>query len=198
MRGRPEASFHTWPLGNDCIRPIGRPRDIRFAANSSGGYPHSMDYFTRAWALGDLPDEEFDKIDERYRNYLRSLDQDGSVFRFATSISLNDAYVDRLNYSEGALSLRLLTGDLQRGYWRTLLRYGGGRIVLGRDAIEQALTVRPTEIWYDEFSPATPRMVHRFLLVKPDTTEDRGEVHIEFDEFAFSEIRAVGRSLEEV
>jgi hypothetical protein len=40
-------------------------------------------------------------------------------------------------------------------------------------------------------------MVHRFLLVKPGTTEDRGEVHIAFDEFAFSEAPAAGRMLEE-
>jgi len=157
-----------------------------------------MEYFTRAWALGDLSDEEFEKVEERYRTYLGSLNQGGPVFRFATSVSLNDAYVDGLKHSEGALSLRLLTGDLQRGYWHTLLRYGGGRIVLGGDALEQALTVRPTEILHDEFSAAPPRMVHRFMLAKPDTTEDRGEVHIEFDDFAFSEIRAVGRSLEEV
>ena len=80
-----------------------------------------MEYFTRAWALGDLSDEEFEKVEERYRTYLGSLDQGGPVFRFATSVSLNDAYVDGLKHSEGALSLRLLTGDLQRGYWHTEL-----------------------------------------------------------------------------
>lgn len=157
-----------------------------------------MEYFSRAWALGDLSDEAFEEIAERYQKYVESLDADGPVYRFATTISLNDAYVDRLNHSDGTLSLRLLTGDLQRGYWRTLILYGGGRIVLGRDALERAVNSRPTEIWYDEFSPASPRMVHRFLLVKPGTTEDRGEVHIEFDSFSFSETRAAGRDLEEV
>lgn len=157
-----------------------------------------MDYFTRAWALGDLSDEEFDGVEQRYREYIASLDPNGPVRRFATTVSLNDAYVDRLTYSDGDLSLRLLTGDLQRGYWRTLLRYSGGRIVAGREALESAVAVRPTEIWYDEFAAAPPRMVHRFLLVKPDTTEDRGEVHIEFDGFLFSETPAVGRVLEGV
>jgi len=156
-----------------------------------------MEHFTRAWALGDLSDEEFEKVRARYQRYVRSLDEDGPVWRFTTSISLNDAYVDRLNSSDSALSLRLLTGDFQRGYWHTLIRYGGGRIVLGQDVLDRALTVRPTEIWYDEFSAAPPRMVHRFLLVKPGTTEDRGEVHIEFEEFAFSETPAVGRVLDE-
>jgi len=79
-----------------------------------------MDHFTRAWALGDLSDEEFDGVDERYREYIESLDPNGPVHRFATTISLNDAYVDRLAYSDGNLCLRLLTGDLQRGYWHSV------------------------------------------------------------------------------
>jgi hypothetical protein len=156
-----------------------------------------MEYFTRAWALGDLSDEEADTIDAQYRSYVASLDHEGSVWRFATTVSLNDAYVDRLDCSEGVLSLRLLTGDLQRGYWHTLISYAGGRITVGQEALEQAPRVRPTEIWYDEFSGVPPRMVHRLLLVKPDTAEDRGEVHIEFAEFAFSETRVAGRVLDE-
>lgn len=157
-----------------------------------------MDYFTRAWALGDLSDEEFDNVDERYREYIGSLDPNGPVRRFATTISLNDAFVDRFTYSDGNLLLHLLTGDLQRGYWHTLLRYSGSRVVAGLEALESAVAVRPTEIWYDEFAAAQPGMVHRFLLVKPDTTEDRGEVHIEFEEFFFSETSAAGRVLEKV
>lgn len=170
---------------------------MRFAAALGAGNLANMEYFSRAWALGDLSDEEFERIEERYGEYIESLDPDGPVRRFATTISLNDAYVDRLNYSDGILSLRLLTGDMQRGYWHTLIRYSGGSIVHGRDALEQAVAVRPTEIWYDEFSSAPPRMVHRFLLVKPNTSEDRGEVHVEFEGFSFSETRAAERILGE-
>lgn len=156
-----------------------------------------MEYFTRAWALGDLSDEEFEEVEERYRDHMGSLDEDGPVRQFASTISLNDAYLDRLDYSDGALSLRLLTGDLQRGYWQTVIHYAGGSIVHGQEALERGMAVRPTEIWYDEFSARSPRMAHRFLLVKPGTTEDRGEVHIEFDEFSFTETRASRRSLPE-
>lgn len=156
-----------------------------------------MEYFTRAWALGDLSDEEFENVGERYRNFIGSLDENEPIWKFATTVSLNDAYVDRLDVSDGAFSLRLLTGDLQRGYWHTLIRYDGGSIVEGLGAIERALAVRPTEIWYDEFSDCSSRMAHRFLLVKPGTTDDRGEVHIEFDRFSFSETRATGRFLVE-
>lgn len=156
-----------------------------------------MEFFTRAWALGELSDEEFESVQKRYRDFIESLDENEPVRQFAANVSLNDAYLDRLAFSDGALSLRLLTGDLQRGYWHTLIRYRGGNIVQGRDALERALIVRPTEIWYDEFSANSLRMVHRFLLVKPDTTEDRGEVHIEFDRFSFSQTRAAGRLLPE-
>lgn len=156
-----------------------------------------MEYFTRAWALGDLSDEEFESVEERYRDFIESLDGNEPIWQFATTVSLNDAYLDRLDLSDGALSLRLLTGDLQRGYWHTLIRYSGGRIVQGLDALERAVAVRPTEIWYDEFSASSQRMAHRFLLVNPGTTDDRGEVHIEFDGFSFSETRAAGRFLAE-
>ncbi len=154
-----------------------------------------MEYFTRAWALGDLSDEEFERVETRYNDLLGSLDESGPVRQFANTISLNDAYLDSLEYSDGEISLRLLTGDLQRGYWHTVIHYGGGSVVHGLEALERGIVVRPTEIWYDEFSTGSPRMAHRFLLVKPGTTEDRGEVHIEFDAFSFAETRAAGRVL---
>jgi hypothetical protein len=154
-----------------------------------------MEYFTRTWATGNCSDEEFDGTTERYQSYVDSLDHEGPVWRFATSISLNDAYVDWLDCSEGVLSLRLLTGDLQRGYWHTLICYGEGRIILGQKALERALKARPTEIWYDEFAATSAGMVHRFLLVEEGTLKDRGEFHIGFCDFSFSQTRAVQRIL---
>lgn len=152
----------------------------------------AMDYFSRAWALGDLSDDEAEGVEARYRDYIGSLDPEGAVRRFAETVGLNDAYVDRLDKTDGALTLRLLTGDLQRGYGFTSIRYEGGDVVEGREALERAVAVRPTEIWYDEFSsaPSPVRMVHRFLLVAPGAMEDRGEVHIAFDGFSFSQVPA--------
>jgi hypothetical protein len=154
-----------------------------------------MDYFTRAWALGELTDSEFDGALANYHDYIGSFDPNSSVRRFATAISLNDAWVDRFIFRPDQLSLTLLTGDIQRGYWSTEINYVGARIVLGEDALKQAVQHRPTEIWYDEFSGRPAHMVHRFLLVGPHGTEDRGEVHIEFEDLNFSETRADGRML---
>ncbi|MDB5437841.1 MAG: hypothetical protein JWM33_268 [Caulobacteraceae bacterium] len=177
------------------MRLASRALKLRFAARAIGAYTHRMQFFTRAWVQGDVSDEESDKVVERYQAYIDSLDHQGPVWRFATSLSLHDAYIDHFEVSDDALSLRLLTGDNQRGYWRTLIRYGGGRVVRGQAALDRALADRPTEILYDEFSAAPPGMVHRFLLMKARMR--RGEVHIEFDDFAFSETPAAGRVLDE-
>lgn len=154
-----------------------------------------MEHFTRAWALGDLSVEEAAKVESAYRAYIDALDQGSAVWRFATAIGLNDAFVDRAITDSGDIRLRLLTGDQQRGYWHTEITYKNARVVFGHDALAQAVQNRPTEIWYDEFSGVEAEMVHRFLLVQPNGTEDRGEVHIQFTGFEFSETLAQSREL---
>lgn len=154
-----------------------------------------MEYFTRAWAVGELSDEEFETVLPAYQAYIDALDHDSTVWRFATTIGLNDAFVDRMDAEAGDVRLRLLTGDLQRGYWHTELTYRNARVVHGQDALLRAVESRPTEIWYDEFSGTMPNMVHRFLLVQANGVEDRGEVHIEFTDFDFSESPAPNREL---
>jgi hypothetical protein len=154
-----------------------------------------MEYFTRAWATGDLSDNASNRVLEAYNSYLETLDKSSEVWRFATTIGLNDAWIDRFALVNGNVSLRLLTGDNQRGYWHTDLTYEGARVVVGLDSLEQAIHHRPTEIWYDEFSGHLPAMVHRFLLVEPHRTESRGEFHISFSAFRFSEVKAAGRAL---
>ena len=154
-----------------------------------------MDYFTRAWAIGELPEEEYDKVLPAYNAYIDALDHCTAVWRFATTIGLNDAWVDRAIIDSGDMRLQLLTGDRQRGYWHTQISYRNARVVYGQDALVRAVENRPTEIWYDEFSGLTPNMVHRFLLVAPSETDDRGEFHIAFTDFDFSEYPAQERAL---
>ena len=154
-----------------------------------------MEHFTRAWALGDVSDDEAAKVESAYRAHIDALDQGSAVWRFATTIGLNDAFVDRAITDSGDIRLRLLTGDQQRGYWHTEITYKNARLVFGHDALSQAVQNRPTEIWYDEFSGVGAEMVHRFLLVQPSGTEDRGEVHIQFRDLEFSETPAQGREL---
>gem|GEM_PF-1833127 len=154
-----------------------------------------MEYFSRAWALGDVSDEEAERAEENYRDYVSSLDRTSPVWRFTTTVNLNDAYVDRVLFNAGKVSLKLLTGNLQRGYWHTELTYGGARILFGQHALERAVQDRPTEIWYDEFSGRWPEMVHRFLLVEPGGVGDPGEFHIGFSDFSYTEAPANERTL---
>ena len=90
-----------------------------------------MDFFTRAWASGELSDNEFDRVLADYQTYLGSLDSNSSAYRFATSIGLNTAWVDRFSVNSDQLSIRLLTGDLQRGYWLTSISYEGASGLIG-------------------------------------------------------------------
>ena len=154
-----------------------------------------MEHFTRAWAIGELSDEEYDKVLPAYKAYIDALDHDTAVWRFATTVGLNDAFVDRVEIGSGDVRLQLLTGDGQRGYWHTEITYRNARVAFGQDALAQATENRTTEIWYDEFSGFTSEMVHRFLLVETDGTADRGAVHIEFTAFDYSETPAQGREL---
>jgi hypothetical protein len=154
-----------------------------------------MQFFTRPWALGKLTDGEYESALTDYRDFLASLDPDGSVRQFADSISLNDAWIDIFKVKADVISLVLLTGDLQRGYWWTSLKYSEARIASGEEALLEAVRHRPTEIWYDEFAGTRHKMHHRFMLVEPHSTMSLGEFQIDFRDFAFSEIPADGRVL---
>ncbi len=147
-----------------------------------------MKYFTFELATGDS-DLDWDEVIQSYNRSLESFGQASSVWQFARSISLNDAYIDRVIYNPDSkeLKLLLLTGDLQVGYWRTEFVYSGARI-LNLPVLQLALTQRPTEIWYDEFTQENDRSSHSFLLAPKET---RGavaqEFSIEFDQFDYSQ-----------
>jgi hypothetical protein len=152
-----------------------------------------MKYFTFDWAMGKVED---DQLIDRYNRFLTTLPSQ-SVVRFATTIGLNDAYVDRVIYDSRSreLKLLLLTGDLQVGYWRTELSYAGA--LIGNESIlRHALAQRPTEIWYDEFTQDAGRLTHGFLLAPRDLRGAKAqEFQIEFDAFDYSQILAEEREL---
>ena len=152
-----------------------------------------MQYYTFDWATGTDETEP----GPRYKNFLGTLDPHGRVYRFAVTIGLNDAYLDRIDFdsASGDLRLLLLTGDLQVGYWHTELIYTGA--VLENEAeLKTALTARPTEIWYDEFSRRDEKLRHSFLLVPENTRKPRDrQFHIAFETFDYSQRQADGRSL---
>src|SRR5262249_14349951 len=148
------------------------------------GIEYVMRFFTFEWATGD--ESESDPIKD-YNRFLSSLNRSDPVYLFATSISLNDALLDRVHFNstKRELTLLLLTGDLQVGYWRTELCYTDVSIY-GQDVLTGALNNRPTEVWYDEFASNGDRLSHNFLLA-PDSLSDAKaeEFGIEFTSFAY-------------
>lgn len=158
-----------------------------------------MDFFTPEWAAGDLDDGEFDRVIQRYQNYLEGMPASAIARRFAGTVSLNDAYLDRVTFdrSAGRLKLLLVTGDNQIGYWRTEIAYSGAHIVVGEDVLRFALSTRPSEVWYDEFSGAPFDLTHGFLLApqQPMSLASPGEFRIKFRGLSFAQTRAEGRSL---
>jgi hypothetical protein len=145
-----------------------------------------MRYFTFEWATGN--ESGVDPLEE-YSRFLSSLDQSGSVHQFASTESLNDALVDRVVYDSNfkELKLLLLTGDLQRGYWRTELSYTDA-VLHGEAVLINAMDCRPTEIWFGEFARQGERLVHNFLLAPKDLRHASArEFSIEFGSFNYTQ-----------
>ncbi|HLP69244.1 MAG TPA: hypothetical protein VK181_17140 [Rhizobium sp.] len=153
-----------------------------------------MQFFTFAWATGK--ETGGDPLPE-YDEFLRSFDQTDPAYRFATSVSLNDALLDHAIYDSAAKSLRLLllTGDMQTGYWRTELRYTDVD-VRNREMLTHALEDRPREVWYDEFALLGTRLSHNFLLAPEKLRAAREEEFgIAFSSFSFTQQTAPDRVL---
>jgi hypothetical protein len=161
-----------------------------------------MKYFTREWAGGQLDDETYEQVLPRYNEYLDTLDQNGAIWRFATTVGLNDAYLDQVKFDRHAqrLKLLLLTGDNQVGYWRSELIYSGVHSVEGEEVLKKALSERPSEIWYDEFAGRLPSMSHAFLMVpnRRGSLDSAGEFRIVFDDFDYIQTFAGERRLHTV
>lgn len=153
-----------------------------------------MKYFTHAWAYGDMDDEAFDRVLQHYNEHLaRNFEQDAALWRFANTVGLNDAYVDRIIVRPATREIRLLllTGDLQVGYWRTELLYSHAEIVEGAVALRRALAARPTEILYDEFVREPDRPSHAFLL----DLNQPNEFRISFETFDYAQTPTPARLL---
>ena len=157
-----------------------------------------MQFFTAEWAFSQLDVAEADNVVERYSDHLATFDQNGQVYRFATTVGLNDAYLDRLvvDSAAGRIDLLLLTGDVQVGYWRTTLSYGAAQIAHGQTVLARGLSSRPTEIWYDEFTSDIEGMSHAFLLApRTRLVGTPGEFRIDFKDFSFRQVKVRGREL---
>ena len=144
-------------------------------------------------------DAHYDAVLTAYEAHLATLDQGGAVATFATSISLNDAWFNKLTIDSKArtVTLLLLTGDLQTGYWRTTLIYAGAEVVEGESVLRAAVGNAAVEIWYDEFVCEGGQMSHGVLLTSTDGAfeADAGEYRIAFSAFSWSQEPVPGRVL---
>lgn len=157
-----------------------------------------MRYFTKQFALGELGLKEEERIVAGYQEYLNALSKNGDVWRLVSTISLHDAYLDRVvvDRSTNKICLSLITGNRQAGYWLTELHYSSARITSGLEVLRQALANRPSEILYDEFSGAPEPVSHTFLFApKSKRIEHFGEFNIAFSQLSFSQMRLNSRQL---
>lgn len=158
-----------------------------------------MKYFTEAWASGEVGDDESAAVIPQYNHDLaNSFDKESAIWRFATSVGLNDAYLDRVSYDRrnAVLKLSLITGFNHIGYWQTEIVYSGVHALEGESVLRDALRSRPTEIWYDEFVRESDWITHAVLLVpRNGAVTSPGEFKIAFKQFDFSQAPVADRTL---
>lgn len=148
-----------------------------------------------------MSDSQRETVERNYWTYIDGLDQSSTIQRFARFVNVHDAFVGPVTREDNILRLRLLTGDLQVGYWQTDLTYRNATISYGEAALFQAARRPRTEVWYDEFSSNGSQWIHRFLLWPRFLTAKkgkkvRGEFHIKFDEMNFNQVPLNGREFE--
>lgn len=142
-----------------------------------------MKYYTRAWATGGLPEQEFE---EAHNAYQRRLDQIGGLLpdplaTIARDVSLHDALIRRVvaDLSKNRLRLELLCGDLQIGYFDLDLEYRN----VDWDCLDRKILARrardnETEILCEEVDCLAERRFEHRLLFWP-----KDEISIRFNEF---------------
>jgi hypothetical protein len=143
-----------------------------------------MKFFTRAWATGELTDEEYAKVPDAYWKYLAALHLPPAVAAFS-KINVHDAHILAVDHQpeHSLLTLRLRCGDLQRGYSDITLVFSQVTVDLGtvdtlrravRPACVEVLHDEIVEVLYDEVDFLAERFDYRMLFY-PD-----GEVSVQF------------------
>ena len=89
-----------------------------------------MKWFTRDWHTGQLSDEAYDSTLRDYQSYrdaLAAVAPEG--VRQLLEMSLDDAQVQAWSADPDVFAMRLLAGDLQRGYQFVSLAYRGAELI---------------------------------------------------------------------
>jgi hypothetical protein len=123
-----------------------------------------MKFFTLEWATGELPDDEFDATPSRYAAHLTELNLEENVEELSRT-NLHDALVLSVRSSAENLSLGLVTGDLQRGYFETTITYVGANLsTASLSLLQRAAGDTEVQVIADEVDRAERAFVHRFLF----------------------------------
>src|SRR5688572_10755448 len=111
-----------------------------------------MRWFSREWATGGLSDEEFDARRRSHAEHLAEIR--GRLLNGADllveEVNLHDAQPRIWRLEGDQVHLRVLAGDLQRGYEVIDLRYVGASVTGDPTAYERWLLAPGTEVLYDE------------------------------------------------
>jgi hypothetical protein len=129
-----------------------------------------MKFFTRAWVNGEVTDDDSDRTVAAYREHVAAISSrlSATVRALAQEISLHDAFVHSIIYDARGrqLEIRLLTGDLQVGYFDSVLTYGSAILDQADVAALRAAAEDPeTELLYDEIDLTSDgEYLHRILF----------------------------------
>ena len=123
-----------------------------------------MRWFTSEWASGELTDEEWEGRRQAYATHLSAIEHElrNGAEELIASVYLHDAQILNATTDGATFKLRVLAGDLQRGYERLSLVYEDAVTDGDVGSISDADV---SEIIYDEvdLSPDS-RFEHRLLL----------------------------------
>lgn len=136
-----------------------------------------MRWFDRDGFCGSFDDEQAEAAKAAYWQHIEQLRPQLSepVERLALDVNLHDARITEWETDEGLLRAGFGWGDLQVGYWLSLLTYQGAEV---RVDAPESLGDPETEVLYDEVDIAEGGFEHRLLLTP------RGEIAIRFRSLA--------------
>lgn len=136
-----------------------------------------MEWFTREWLTGGLSDEEWQERLDSYDDHLSRLRErlaDGPAALLPEATNLHDAQLSSIVHEEDSVRLRLLAGDLQRGYEWVEIVYRGATLT-PEHAVSAQLLGGDVEVCADELADAQDAGLEHRLCLWPE-----GEVVIRF------------------
>lgn len=161
-----EADWLWWRV----TRPITSiPRRVRLARRLRQRAANDpMRWFTFAWHVGAVSDEESDRAIADYRRHLAELASSApAAVRELTRLNLHDGQVQHWSLEEGRFRWQLLIGDLQAGYRFADIEYDRASLV-GRDEADlgrAGLDAAGMELISDELdTTGDGRYEHRFYF----------------------------------